>query len=284
MNVLVTGANGYLGGWVVEHLRCAGHQVLGEDSHGNEILFPDREFWSCAVDAVVHLGWCARVGDTEAASQVDCVMRTVKLLRRTPGTAHFVFASSAAVYGDRGMPKVVEASPATPNCAYSRAKIDAENLINHTRERRTVFRFGSLCGLGFARTKVDLCVNAFAIAGHTGKAIRVWHPNSWKPLLHVKDAAELIAMAVGCGRTGLFNAASRSVPALYVANLVATMTGAPVEVLDDSPNGSKSVRLNCRRLMSEFPEWTPRTLQSAILEFRGYREVPEDSPRAWALQ
>src|SRR4051812_20486437 len=125
MNILVTGANSYLGEWVVRLLLESGrHIIFPMDSHGRGVhlsklkgkehlaqsilaplnnpatTFPPIDYR--LIDAVAHLGWYSKAGDGELRAQADSYQRTAdltyKLLDHRPD-ARVVFSSTASVYG-----------------------------------------------------------------------------------------------------------------------------------------------------------------------------------------
>lgn len=314
MNVLVTGANGYLGPWCLQELRAAGHDLLVMDSHGRPCLsFVTPELppahdedlravleWA---DAVVHLAWYSKVGPGNDAIQDRCLAASLKLfraVREAGGDKRVVFASSAAVYGGRSSSSapVDEAVPPNPNCAYGRAKLFAEDYLRTRLPHSLSFRFGSLMGVGTAtgRTKLELCVNSMASSAWRRGLIEVWNPESVKPLLHVRDAAALLAWAVGADATGPLNAAALSASAGELAKTVSAMVvgdGERDEVLIVTvPDGSgpRSCSLDCARLfgtaeVSGEVSWVLRSVPAAVREFRTYVPTPDcwNDPARWEV-
>jgi nucleoside-diphosphate-sugar epimerase len=205
MNVLLTGATGFLGAWVAHCLRERGHETCQLDSHGR----PARGcVWSVPrfladADAVVHLAWFSQAGRAYPTVHRYCLERFKEVVRQAswaaPPECLHVFASTASVYGDRGDLVCQEGFDLAPNCDYTRAKVEAEHhLRTWVPRNHCILRLGSLMGVGApgGRTKTDVIVNAFASEGYQKRRIEVWNPDSYKPLLHVKDAAELVVRAV----------------------------------------------------------------------------------------
>jgi UDP-glucose 4-epimerase len=159
MNFLITGAAGFLGSSLANHLAREGHQVRGLDdlSTGDpQALAPDVHFtrgdvsdrpklWTLLqeVDVVYHLA--ARVSVPESIlyprdyNTVN-VGGTVALMEamRDVGVRRVVLASSGAVYGDQGEQPLFESATPNPRSPYAVSKLAAEFYV------RTI---GSLWGM-----------------------------------------------------------------------------------------------------------------------------------------
>src|SRR5256885_4812330 len=112
MEILVTGASGYLGRAVVGCLESAGHQVR---RLGGDLLALRSPL--AGIDAVIHLAAVTRVResfeDPVRYFQVN-VTGTVNLLDAVPAGTRFVFASSASVYGATASGPIAEDCPVDP--------------------------------------------------------------------------------------------------------------------------------------------------------------------------
>lgn len=291
MKVLVTGANGYLGGCVVDALTRAGMCVKQEDSHGYN--FPSPPTYRVAAptsnvewaDVVVHLGWRARAGNTETEAQSDSLELTELLVDSMRHDQLLVFASSVSVYGNQDNKEFTETDPVSPSCLYSKAKVAAEAYIRDGVDRYIIFRFGSLMGKGVTRTKRELCVNAFAIDGYTKGRIEVWNPLAWKPVLHVRDAAALVCSSIvdrweERKGSAVLNAAQGAYPASALAYTAARITGGKVVEIEDR-TGPRSCRVRCDALRERLTFWDMRNVQETIEEFKDYKDVPGDVQREW---
>lgn len=150
MNFLITGAAGFLGSNLANHLVREGHQVRGLDdlSTGSpEVLSPDVLFtrgdvndrprlWTLLqdVDCVYHLA--ARVSVPESVLypreyNATNVGGTVSLMEamRDVGVRRVVFISSGAVYGDKGEQPLNEKAAANPRSPYAVSKLAAEYYV-----------------------------------------------------------------------------------------------------------------------------------------------------------
>ncbi|MBW8010390.1 MAG: NAD-dependent epimerase/dehydratase family protein [Chloroflexi bacterium] len=175
MNFLITGAAGFLGSALANHLAREGHQVRGLDNLSTgepKALFEDVHFtrgdvddrpklWTLLqdVDCVYHLA--ARVLVSESLlypreyNAVN-VGGTVSLMEamRDVGVQRVVFISSGAVYGNQEIQPLTEAAALSPNSPYAVSKLAAEYYV------RTI---GALWGIETVCLRV---FNAYGLGQH----------------------------------------------------------------------------------------------------------------------
>jgi UDP-glucose 4-epimerase len=156
MNVLVTGAAGYIGGHVTDALVERGHNVVGIDNFSTgrkeflneKIQFIEGDILDTeslsrifskmqneAESAVIHLAGIKYAGESFANSlkyyEINC-LGTLNLLKAMDrfNIKNIVFSSSCSVYGDvpDGLPVTEERTP-QPVSPYGRSKLYAEHFI-----------------------------------------------------------------------------------------------------------------------------------------------------------
>ena len=151
MNFLITGAAGFLGSSLANHLAREGHQVRGLDdlSTGDpKVLAPDVHFtrgdvsdrpklWTLLqdVDVVYHLAARVSVQESILSPRDDNAVNvggTGALMEamRDVGVKRVVLASSGAVYGDLGDSTLTESTRPNPRSPYAVSKLAAEYYVN----------------------------------------------------------------------------------------------------------------------------------------------------------
>ena len=150
-DILVVGGAGYIGSHVVKALRDAGRQPVVFDNLSTglrENLFPDIPFIHGdllipeqvraamrGIRSVIHLAALKAAGDSMLEPECYALHNlngTVNLLHAagTAGVRHFVFSSSAAVYGEPQYLPLDENHPTEPANFYGQTKLQIEMLLS----------------------------------------------------------------------------------------------------------------------------------------------------------
>ena len=149
MKILVTGASGFIGNFLLAALRDAGREVRAASRSRVEQrgigyvsapeLGPDAD-WSRAlngVDVVIHLAGRAHVPSKNADTETDEVYfrinteGTLALAEQVAaaGVKHFVFLSSCHAVAAESEVQITEKTQSNPLTAYGRSKLGAECAI-----------------------------------------------------------------------------------------------------------------------------------------------------------
>ena len=150
MKVLVTGGAGYIGSVLVDRLISEGHQVNVIDDLSNsyaENIHKDAVFIEGSIldnnilndalggaEAVFHLAAKIRVEEGESkpdlynSVNIDGTLNLLKLCKEK-GIKKFVFASTAAVYGNPEDFPVTEKSTEAPVNVYGKTKLEVDRYL-----------------------------------------------------------------------------------------------------------------------------------------------------------
>ena len=150
-DILVVGGAGYIGSHVVKALRDAGRKPVVFDNLSTglrENLFPDIPFIHGdllipeqvrdamrGIRSVIHLAALKAAGDSMLEPEryaLHNLNGTVNLLHAAgiAGVRHFVFSSSAAVYGEPQYLPLDENHPTKPTNFYGQTKLQIEMLLS----------------------------------------------------------------------------------------------------------------------------------------------------------
>jgi UDP-glucose 4-epimerase len=149
--ILVVGGAGYIGSHMVRQLNQANHAVVILDnlSTGNRRLIGDGEFvegdlgdadllnrlfGTHAVDAVMHFAAFSQVGESmhqPLKYYRNNIAATVTLLDAMVRhkVKHFIFSSTAAVYGEPEAIPIAEKHPCRPTNPYGNTKLAVERML-----------------------------------------------------------------------------------------------------------------------------------------------------------
>ncbi|MGX1771638.1 NAD-dependent epimerase/dehydratase family protein [Nocardia brasiliensis] len=292
MRVLVTGANGYLGGAVVAALRSGGHEVVGLVRRERAGMPPgllvrcadlrDTAALSAAVrdvDAVCHLAGRTRVRESFADPlgyfEIN-VGGTVALLRAMGecGVRKLVFASTAAVFGAPEVQPMSEDLPDHPPHPYAASKHAAESVIAaHAATGALdaiILRLFNIAG-GDDRDPTRIIPRILATAAGDSPMLAVNGDGSAvRDYVHIHDAAEAFVAAVErgtpvpCRTYNIGSETGTSVNELIAAAHEATGRPIPVEYRSAQPEPPRLVS-DSTRARREL-DWTPtRSAIPAIL-------------------
>jgi UDP-glucose 4-epimerase len=172
MNVVVTGAAGYIGGHIALLLQDAGHTVMGIDRRPCPAHLKDvfdqfvqadfdsdeayRELIKFQPESVVHCAGTSLVGPSikhpsdyyhnNVAKTLNLLTIMMSALPRT----RFIFSSSAAVYGEPVMNPCHEVDPKEPVSPYGESKLMVEQILASYHRAYgldyVAFRYFNACG------------------------------------------------------------------------------------------------------------------------------------------
>src|SRR5512139_4079161 len=173
MTILVTGGAGYIGSHMVHELADAGEPVVVLDnlSTGFRFLLPgkvpfvtgstgDRDLVAQTlarhkVNAIIHFAASIVVPDSvrdPLGYYANNTMNTCTLLDEAikAGVQHFIFSSTAAVYGNAEQVPVRETAPTVPLSPYGSSKLMSEILLHDAGKahglRFVVLRYFNVAG------------------------------------------------------------------------------------------------------------------------------------------
>jgi len=205
MNIVVIGANGYLGSAITAALARGGHQIVragrARDGQDRASDFRVADLTNPAtlvaaitpdIDAVIHAG--APVGDWSLDASAISTM-----LDRLTGTDRvFLYLSGAWVLGSAGAAPLDEHSPTRP-IGLVKGREAVEEMVLTSSVRGVVVRPGIVHGHGGGIP--SLMTSWAAERGHGRYVAEHAAPPTW-PSIHVDDLADLVGIALTEARAG----------------------------------------------------------------------------------
>lgn len=204
MRVVVAGASGLLGRYVMDRLRATGHHALGLSRTGagghtvTDYTVASLVPLLAGADAVVDLAATRpRPGvRPDFSSTVGTGAHLLEAAGRA-GVATLVQASSVSVYDPDARRPLTEESPTRPATAYGLAKLTVErwaSLAEHRRVRTISLRLSHLLG---ADDDTGWLVSTYLRLGRDGADLPVHEPlGPARDLLYAGDAARAVELAI----------------------------------------------------------------------------------------
>ena len=246
MRAYVTGASGFVGRWLTEHLRAEGDDVVSP-----EVEITDAAALAAAVadarpDAVYHLAAVANVGDSWAdphhtfSVNATGTLNLLEAARAVTPAPVVLLVCSAEVYG-RVAPSDLpldEDAPLRPVSPYAASKVAAEYLgvQAHLAYGLPVIRARAFnhIGPGQAPTFVvsSLARQIAAVAMHGGGVVEVGNLSPRRDFTDVRDVVRAYRLLVEHGRPGdAYNVCSgEDVAVSQLAERLIVLAGVDVEL------------------------------------------------------
>ena len=227
LNLLVTGAGGFLGSAVVAEARARGHTVRQVTRAEVDLAKGDLSGFLDGIECVIHLaGSLSGVWAVQSRDTLSATRRLIAAMQAQPLPPRLVLASSIAVYSADASGVVTEATPLEdrPERRDARAKLVQEDLMRSSGLRHTILRPGAILG-------PDRVMTAHLGPGMGGTLI-LMERGGEVPVVSLTDCARAFVLAAetaGEGRALNILGADRPTRARYVAAL--RRTGWPRHVL-----------------------------------------------------
>jgi nucleoside-diphosphate-sugar epimerase len=274
--VLVVGGAGYVGGYLTDEAHRAGHDVVVFDKLLYEDTYlKDQKFVRGDVldrDSLrPHLRWAdcvvwlpAIVGDPACALDPELTIATnVETVRNLVADfgGRILFPSTCSVYGAQEG-ELTEDSQLAPLSLYAETKIDAERILLDTNADASIFRLGTLFGLGdaFSRLRADLVLNLLTVRAVVAGRMSVFGGRQFRPLLHVRDVATAMIPNIDAPNRGIYNLHCENLTILDLAERIKThVPEATVNITETNFQDSRNYSVSSARAQKAFdffPRWS----------------------------
>ena len=231
--ILIVGGAGYVGGVIVDLLLknkkyeiTVFDNLLYEDGYRKDCKFifgdiRNSSFYKTKLNKYDVVVWLAAlVGDGACAINPDLTNEinflTLKKFCKIYNK-RIIFISTCSVYGaQNGM--LDENSSVNPLSHYASSKLKCEEILN--KKNSIIFRLGTLFGVSdnYSRIRMDLVVNTLCAKAFFEKKMSVFGGEQYRPLLHVKDVARAIEIAIKSKKRGIFNLSYKNMKIIDIAN------------------------------------------------------------------
>jgi nucleoside-diphosphate-sugar epimerase len=214
--ILITGADGFVGGGFYRFLKEKGIEACGTSLLPQEGLIQaditkPLKVLPKRIDVVVHLA--ARLSSSaEEHAQPEVAMReclrvnaegTLNLLKATKDAKHFIYVSTGAVYGQN--PKPSETDMPRPDSWYSLSKHIGELYAERMCKSLTILRPGSVYGPGQQRFFIANLIKSL----QSNHDVTIFGEGRTQlDLVYVKDLYDVLLKIISEKQCGTFNIGS----------------------------------------------------------------------------
>jgi UDP-glucose 4-epimerase len=310
-NILVTGGAGYIGSHVVRQLGDAGHRVAVIDDlstgfrdavlagdlvvgNSGDMDLVSRLLRDYAVDTVMHFAASTVVPESVADPlkyyrNNTCNTRNLLECCARGGVRHFIFSSTAAVYGIPAGGLATEDSPEQPINPYGTSKLMSERMLRDLGAagdmRYVVLRYFNVAGsdpegrIGQSTRNATLLVK---VACEAALGRRPWiavfgtdYPTrdgtGVRDYIHVEDLADAHIKALDYlqdgGASGVFNCGyGHGYSVREVLDAVQRVSGVTLDIREQPrrPGDPPELVADARRIRQVF-DWQPRYDDLAVI-------------------
>ena len=298
MKVLVVGGAGYIGGALTDILQKTKHDVrvydalLFEEEYLKDVPFVFGDIrnkthlkkqldWADAVvwfAALVGDGACSINPEISTELNQDSVKWLAKNF-----DGRIVFMSTCSVYGEHDA-VLDEDAPTNPLSVYAVTKLAAEAYLKD--KNAIIFRLGTIFGLGdsYARIRLDLVLNTLTTRAIVDGKFKVFGGEQWRPLLHVRDAAQAVADNLETKHTGIYNLHQENVKIIDLANQVKKhVPSVKMEIVDIKFQDARNYKVNSDKARKVLGFKPKLTAEDGIKEVKkmiaGHRIKDVNNPR-----
>ena len=271
MNILITGACGYVGSSLTPYLLARGHNITAVDTEwfGNNLdPHPNLQFTNIDIrdldhsffnniEVIIHLANIANDPSVELNPNLSWevnVLATQKLADNAirAGVKQLIYASSGSVYGVKDEPDVTEDLELVPISVYNKTKMVSERVTLSYADKIKVhnIRPATVCGWS-PRMRLDVSVNMLTFQALKNKKITVFGGKQVRPNIHIQDMIRVYNHFLEKAsdiESGNFNAGFENISILDIAQMITSKIKADIVITES--NDPRSYRQNSDKLLS----------------------------------
>jgi len=289
--ILVTGGTGFIGNHLVNKLISLNYQVVVIDdlSASDKTNFPKQAKFikakvqdpklnkiikSIKPEVIFHLAAENSVSSPVNKTLTSNVIGTYNLLNSAKNNQvkHFIFTSSAAVYGESKVFPIKETHPTKPISAYGISKLTGELYCQQFREffKTSIFRFANVYGPGQSSLNEGGVVAIFINQLLNNKKPFIYGDGyQTRDFIYVSDVVDALILSLKKPQNTTLNIGSNSeVSILALLKLIAKLLNEPADFIK-KPQRLIEIKksLFSFKLAQETLDWQPTTsLKKGLLK------------------
>jgi nucleoside-diphosphate-sugar epimerase len=300
MNILITGAFGFIGTALLKHLEG---NITAIDNffykqYNLPLAFPSITYYNqdvCTVpkelvenqDVIIHLASlvgqpvCDRYPEVASAVNLDATKRLVDMLRPEQ---KLIYPNTNSSYGTTsGEEFCTEESPFNPISLYAKDKCASEKYILEKHANSITLRLATLFSLSL-RPRLDLLVNDFCYKAYFDKKIDIYEPHFKRNFIHIEDVCHCFMFCVEnfyrlrgqCYNVGLDSA---NMSKIELAKAISEIIPCEINICDGSDIDKRNYIVSSQKIYNA--GWSPRySLQDGIATLKQFFALlPQDKEK-----
>lgn len=203
--IAITGASGFLGGYLNEYLKTIGVTVIPYSRHSLPGMIQVHDYRQTPeTDFLIHLAEEADRGKVNEMGEAyfDYATDVLRILSRRFGKG-VIYASSGVVYGDENMEPCKVGMPVIVKDTYSKLKLQNEQIVLDSGG--IVVRLSNLFGIGMTTgTVMSDIIRQIPSSG----PLRVRNDKPVRDFLPVSESTSAFGCIIGSNYSGILNVGS----------------------------------------------------------------------------
>lgn len=285
--VLITGSSGFLGRHIVEQIHARGQSLLHISRNGKSLsLGPNDRVLKADLSLQGH--WQELIFKIKPTAVIHCagatsgtaeelwntnVVGLQNLINALGNDAHYILASSGAVYGDTSLHEDVnETCLPNPLSEYARSKLAQELILKSDSFNFSILRISNLVGPHqSSKFFVGLCINQinnFKQRNDHNNVLKVGDLTSTRDYIDCRDAANAIILALESRPQGVFNLSSGKPKLLSdIVEFLIKISRLKVSIEIDDGLGINTIKHQClnNSALQKAISWHPNiTLEDSL--------------------
>jgi len=226
-------------------------------------------------DALIHLACISNdpsfeLNPTLGKSINIDAFRPLVEISKSAGVKRFIYASSSSVYGIKEGPDINEEMTVEPLTDYSRFKADCEKILSEYQSNdftTVTIRPATVCGYS-PRQRLDVVVNILTNLAYHKREISVFGGNQLRPNIHISDMVAAYMLMLSAPKEkiagNIFNAGYENQPVKKLAEMVKSVVGEDVKLINTPTNDNRSYHISSRKIREELDFETNHTIREAV--------------------
>ena len=210
--MLITGVGGFIGSKCLEFFK-SNYDIFGIDKNYNSgdnfkkglVNLENLKSFNTEFDIILHFAGSATVAEAEnhPREETDKTIGSTKdlleFIRLYNRNAKLIYASSAAVYGDKHGEKIKETNCTEPISTYGKNKLEAEDMCREYSKKYNldikIIRFFSVYGEGLRKQVLWSFSEKLKRAGEN-KVVCFGTGEEFRDFIHISDVVNFINIAI----------------------------------------------------------------------------------------